>query len=308
MYLWDFGAPMDVAARALLLSMGLLLGPAEFEDRPEASNRPFGIDFGICGVGLHAQDTVDIAPCLFVEGNSGIKQLIRRPLSANERAYQALVTVFGSNLDWTKDVVVVPVGPVTLQSDPGDPISTTVTGQLGAPVQWGADRGYLTAGHVGKKVGTRVNGSAGQVGNVVFALDPTGITFPSSIDVSVVEVTPSSWGNRLGITGAGKPGPMANVQVFRRTNPNPVAAVVCGKTDWWTVTSPTTPPTTLRGVYLSTIGVTAGGDCGGPVLLAGSKTVIGHVAAGGPSTSCFQDVRHQLRRIKADPAFASIRI
>ena len=61
----------------------------------------------------------------------------RRPI------YDAVAQVFGTDLGWIlKDLIVVQTGPMELQADPGDPIQTTVTGQLGAPVQWGTSRGF----------------------------------------------------------------------------------------------------------------------------------------------------------------------
>ena len=166
----------------------------------------------------------------------------------------------------------------------------------------------LTAGHVGKSVGTIVHDSSlNTVGRVVFALDPTGKGATPEIDVAVVELAAGQgWGNKLGITGSVVPPPLAALDIYRRSLPNPVVNTVRSKSAWWIVSQ--NPLTTLLSVYITTSGATGGGDSGGPVLLQGTKNLVGHIAAGGPAASCLQDVRYQLRKIKSNPAFSSIRI
>jgi hypothetical protein len=222
--------------------------------------------------------------------------------------YEAVARVFGTNLDWIlKDVIVVQTGRLELQADPGDPVQTTATGQLGAPVQWGTSFGFLTAGHVGKSVGSIVQDSGlNTVGTVVFAMDPTGKGATPEIDVAVVEVPWKDWGNRLGITGAAVARGSAAIDIYRRSYPNPIPSTIQGGKGWCVVSPPGAPLTTLNAVYLSSAGVTAGGDSGGPVMLNRTTNIIGHVAAGGPATSCIQDVRHQMRKIKSKPAFKTI--
>ena len=311
MWLWEFGASVETAGRALLLSEGLYHGPltGEFNEPFEV---PFALNYGITGVGLYALSSSEIVPCLYTPGSLDVSELTPHPFQLGGPFFEAILQVFGKDFEWiVRDLIVVETGPMELQYDPGDPIQTTThTGQLGAPVQWGSSRGFLTAGHVGQKSGTTItDASLRKVGSVVYALDPTGKSATPGIDVAVVEVpygTP--WGNTLGITGTSVATPLAAIDVYRRSTPNPVASSVRSKADWWVVTAPSTPSTTLRAIYLSSTGVTSGGDSGGPVLLQGTTKIIGHVAAGGAAASCIQDVRRQLRKIKSDPTFSSIHI
>lgn len=310
MWLWEFGAPIETAARALLLAEGLYEGPTLGESG-EWSNVPFGFTYGITGVGLYARGPNDIVPSIYTVGSPELKEMIWTPFPTFSPFYEAVARVFGTELDWIlKDVIVVQTGRLELQADPGDPIQTsTDTGQLGAPVRWGPSCGYLTAGHVGKSVGTAIDDPAlHTVGTVVYAADPTGKGATPEIDVAVVEVPSRSWGNRLGITGAAVARGLAAVDVYQRFNPKPIPSTIQGGKSWFVTSPPGAPLTTLNAVYLTSTGVTSGGDSGGPVMLSGTSTMIGHVVAGGPNTSCIQDVRHQLRKIKSNPAFKAIRI
>jgi hypothetical protein len=310
MWLWEFGAPLETAARALLLSEGLYQGPT-LGETGEWSSVPFAFNYGITGVGLYARKPNEIVPSVYTVGSPDVKEMTWTAFPNEGPFYEAVTQVFGPDPGWIlKDVIVVQTGRLELQTDPGDPIQTSVTGQLGAPVQWGTSRGFLTAGHVGKRVGTIVQDSAlNTVGTVVFAIDPTGNGATPEIDVAVVEVAAGqAWGNSLGITGAAVARASAAIDIYRRSHPNPVPSMIQGGKAWCVVSPPGAPLTTLNAVYLSSAGVTASGDSGGPVMLQGTATMIGHVAAGGPATSCIQDVRHQIRKIKSNPAFRTIRI
>jgi hypothetical protein len=126
--------------------------------------------------------------------------------------------------------------------------------------------------------------------------------------VAVVEVAAGQWGNRLGITGTAVARGSAAIEVYRRGYPNPVPSTIQGGQGWFIASAPGAPLTTLGAVYLLSAGVTVLGDSGGPVTLQGTSAIIGHVAAGGPATSCIQDVLHQLKRIKSNKAFKTIQI
>lgn len=308
MWFWEFGASSETAARALLLSEGLFQGPT-LARTGDWSNVPFGFNYGITGVGLHATG-YDIVPAIYTVGSPDQQEMTWAPFSSDTPIYEAVAQVFGTDLDWIlKDVIVVQTGRLELQADPADPIQTSVVGQLGAPVQWGASQGFLTAGHVGLAVNTVVQDYAlNTVGNVVFALDPTGKGATPEIDVAVVEVPASQFGNSLGITGTAVARGSASIEVYRRGYPHPVSSTIQGGQGWFVASAPGAPLTTLASVYLLSAGVTVLGDSGGPVMLQGTKTIIGHVAAGGPATSCIQDVRHQLRRIRSNKAFRTIQI
>lgn len=309
MWFWEFGAPLETAARALMLSEGLYRGPSLWQ-RGEGLRVPFGFNYGITGVGLYVRNKDDIVASIYTVGNPNLEQMTWTSFPSEGPFYDAVVQVFGEDLNWIlKDVIVVQTGRLSLQADPGDPIQTSVTGQLGAPVQWGTSRGYLTAGHVGKGVGTVVQDSwFNTVGTVRFAMDPTGKGDEPEIDVAVVEVDAARWGNRLGITGTAVARGAAALDVYRRGTPNPVPATVQGGQGWFIASLPGDPVTTLASVYVLSAGVTADGDSGGPVMLQGSTTLIGHIAAGGPATSCIQDVSLQMSAIKSDAAFKTIRI
>jgi hypothetical protein len=90
-------------------------------------------------------------------------------------------------------------------------------------VTWGAQRGYLTAGHVGQKVGAKADdGSGHNIGTVVFV--QTGSTGAqsqactgSSVDVAVIELNPGvQHGNSLGIVATAVPQPRSAVAVHTR--------------------------------------------------------------------------------------------
>jgi hypothetical protein len=332
MWLWEFGASMDVAARALLLAEGLYQGPEPESQSETTASVPFGLSYGICGVGLYALPTghaaskskgsilfppftarENIVPCLFVTAGPGLERLVTQPLATFAPAGAAITAVFGEEYTtWTSDVVVAPVSPMRPQADPGDPVQTSKTGQLGAPVSWGGGKGYLTAGHVGLSVGSVVYDDAGsRIGSIVYADDPTGVgsTAAPGIDVALVDLDSGiPWGNSLGIASAAVAKGLDNVDVYTRASlkSGPTMVSLCSKSEWFIVDDPPTPPTALRGVYLSSNGVTAAADSGGPVLLNGTKSIIGHIGAGGSNTSCFQDIRRQLRRIKSNSIYKAI--
>jgi len=311
MWLWEFGASPETTARAFLLSEGLFQGPT-LGEKGEWSNVPFGFNYGITGVGLYARNANDIVPSIYTVGSPDLKELTWTSFSNDGPFYEAIVQVFGKEMDlnWIlKDLIVVQTGRLELQADPGDPIQTSVLGQLGAPVRWGASQGFLTAGHVGLSVGTVVQDYAlNTVGTVAFALDPTGKGPNPEIDVAVVEVPPGHCGNRLGITGTAIARGAAAIDVYQRGSRNPIPTTIQGGKGWFVASAPGAPLTVLDAVYLTSGGVTALGDSGGPVMLPGTSTIVGHIVAGGPATSCVQDARRQLRKIRRNKTFKTIQI
>jgi hypothetical protein len=307
MAVWEFGDNREAAGRALLLAAALLDGPRN-TDRPEAG--PFGWRFRICGVGLFARQT-EVVPAVYIERESVFELAALNWREAPE-VVAALRAAFGENLDWVGDnVVAVPVSSTFLHADPGDPLHVLkMNGQFGAPVTWGAGKGFLTAGHVGQKVNMSVDdGSGKRLGTVVFvrtanAIQPQGCA-GSSVDVAVVALDPGvPQGNRLKIVSTTVPAPYGAVEVHTRSGVKP--ARVSGAARWWYVSG---KGVTLTEIYLSGGGVTAYGDSGGPVMEAGwGGRIIGHIVSGGAAISCFQDIDHQLAEIRKDPAFATIRL
>ena len=74
MWLWEFGAPLEIAARALLLSQGLYEGPTLGESG-EWSNVPFAFNYGITGVGLYVRNPNDIVPSIYTVGSPDLKEM-----------------------------------------------------------------------------------------------------------------------------------------------------------------------------------------------------------------------------------------
>ncbi len=308
MALWEFGSDRDAAGRALLFAAALLDGPRGTDFTEVA---PFGWKHRICGVGLVAKDQTQVVPALFIERTDPIFELSALDWREVPEARNGLREAFGANLDWVGNVVAVPVAPSSLHARSGGPVNVLgQNGQLGAPVTWDGDSGYLTAGHVGQLVNENAYDENGvNFGRVVFVrtaspIQPQGCA-GSSVDVAVIRLNRDlPHNNNLLIASIAAPQPDGRVEVHTRRGVK--IAQIYGAARWWYVSG---GRVTLTEVYLSSRGVTQAGDSGGPVLLAGATgQIIGHIVSGGTATSCFQDIAHQLSEIRKDPNFQAIRL
>ena len=193
------------------------------------------------------------------------------------------------------------VSPTALQVGPGSATRALgINGQLGAPVSWSANKGYLTAGHVAQSVKASVDDGNGKViGKVAWvrtasAVQPQGCA-GSSVDVAVIELQVGRPNNKGGIKSTALAQPFSALDV--QTKKGVKTTRIVGTARWWYLPRPT--GVTLTEIYLSEKDVTADGDSGGPVLLsAPGGQVIGHIEGGGKNTSCFQDIHHQLAEVR----------
>jgi hypothetical protein len=303
MSLWGFGATTDAVGRALLLAEGLRRGPPGWD----VKGGPFGVRFGICGVGLFSRSANNVLPSLFINSGTTLHELAEQPLAEFPGAREALYRVFQDSPELLKaDILAVPVSPTFSQISSGDLVSVNgIRGQLGAPVKWQTSSGYLTAGHVGQSNKLVVHDHLmSSIGTVVYVLDPlSSPTLSNGVDVAVIELNQGmTHGAPPAITATAIPTANAAVDVYTQSGVR--SAQIYGSAAWWYAAS---SKVTYTDVYLSGTGVTKGGDSGGPVLLSGNPThIIGHVVCGGSATSCFQDVDHQLAAIRNNPSFSTI--
>jgi hypothetical protein len=309
MALWQFGGGGEQPGRAMVLAEGLLNGPPSQKGLKD----PFGIKFGICGVGLFGESQNTLRAAIFIDNSSQTKPLEAHPLYDFPSCRDALGTTFGGDRTWLeRDVVVVPVPKSIAQIAPGEYVRAGASGQLGCPVKWGStpSQGVLTAGHVGIYSGSLAYDSAGAlVGAVKFVLNPAPGSGAAEIDVAVIELT-TGISLKIGpsITGSAIPPPGAAIEVHVQQSraPSVKTTNVYGNASWWHATLSNV---TYSDVYISG-GVTQPGDSGGPVFLGGAAgQIIGHIVCGSPGhVSCIQDIQQQLKAISNDPAFSAIRI
>jgi hypothetical protein len=328
MALWSFGESPLLSARALFLAEALYHGPSR-EGAP-GPDIPFGARYGIYGVGLASffgGFAEAFGVCMLME-----EQLVPPPL-ASDLAYEGdsdmmvmpvvravalrevaaasdpMGQLFGERinspeLEWLNSVAVLAVPAPAPNFSPGDKIYATQQGLAGTPVSWSGGHGFLTAGHVGA-MRTAVADGSGQVGTVVFCSDPTSHGKSVEADVAVVELTK---GVRMhtspAVTGSLRPASSCDVDVYTQTGPTTISLM--GDLKW--LFMPATNGT-YGEVYMSTSGVTVGGDSGGPVFRQGSSELIGHVVgSSGTATSYFQSVDYQIDEIRKNPTFANIRL
>lgn len=305
MSLFQFGATTEDTGRALVLAAGLMQGPSR--DRP--LTQPFAMSAGVCGVGLFVENR-SVFPTIFMNApHIGDAELRAFGIGDFPILRDVLGMAFPEGRDWLlKNLKVVSVAPCRPLADTGGIIiSAQKKGLLGARVKWGSGEGYLTAGHVGQRVGNAVKDAAGgTVGSVVFVNDPQPNTSATAdIDIALVECDPKNVAinNSLGITNMATA--VSNDSVTVSTQSGPASTSIVGYCKWFTAMN--SSGVVFADVYLSTHGVTINGDSGGPVTLANSPAdVIGHVVAGGANTSCLQDIKPQIARVRSDPLFTSL--
>jgi hypothetical protein len=307
MSLWQFGGTVEHTGRAMVLADGLLNGPIP----QKKLSRPFGADFGICGVGLFGESRRNLKSAIFIDKLEKETKLRAFGLADFPKVRDALGLAFGSEREWLEqDVVVVPVPKTSAQVAPGAYVKAGAPGQLGCPVKWGSgpSKGILTAGHVGLSVGTKAYDDAGkQIGTVIFVLNPSpGAGATAAIDVAVIEfssgvvavTTP-----KIVATAIPPPGAAVEVHVRRSHAATVHTTNIYGGAGWFYAVLSNV---TYSDVYISG-GVTQSGDSGGPVFLQGVVgNIIGHVVCGAPAISCIQDIQQQLKAISNDPVFSTI--
>ena len=301
MSLIRFGASPEDAGRALVLAAGLLQGPST----DASPDRPLRALYGVCGVGLFAEQG-RAWPTIFVDAPDMQGTLVAIGASDFPRVNEIIRLVFPQGPSWlTDNLKVVHVAPCAKHADTGDKIIAGTGGRLGALVRWGTSLGYLTAGHVGQRVGnTVVDAAGGSIGSVVYANDPQPNQHATAdIDIALVKCDPTVLAGNIGsirMVGTAKSNDRVIVQYV------PPITTIVAYCKWFVAT---TSGVTFADVYLSSNGITGNGDSGAPVVLAGnSQSVIGHVVAGGRNTSCFQDVKPQMARVRSDPQFAALTI
>jgi hypothetical protein len=288
----------------MVLAAGLLQGP--WTDA--RLYRPYGTMLGICGVGLFTSGGVRPSPAVFVEDPAASGPLGTAAPGEFPKVGDALAVVFPEDRPYLeKNLTIVRVAPTALQASPAEPIEVGgERGHLGAPVHWGPVRGFLTAGHVGKKQGNAVvDASGAPIGSVAYANDPKLSQDASAdVDIALVECGAGvSALNPLGIRSVATA--RANELVSVHTQRGALNATVVAYCSWFSAG----PQGTFADVYLASVAVTAPGDSGAPVTLATShQGVIGHVVAGGANTSCFQDIKPQLAHLRSVAPFAALAI
>jgi hypothetical protein len=307
MSLSQFGGTAEHTGRAMVLADGLLDGP----ESQKKLSRPFGVDFGICGVGLFGESRSNLKSAIFIDQPPKETKLQAFGLTDFPKIRDALGLAFGGDRVWLeRDVLVVPVPQTGAQAAPGDYVKAGAPGQLGCPVKWGSgpSNGILTAGHVALSVGTIAYDAASkQIGTVKFVLNPSpGSGAIAGIDVAVIEfATGVVAATTPKIVSAAIPPPGAAVEVHvQRSHAATIQPTkIYGSAGWWYAVLSNV---TYSDVYISG-GVTQAGDSGGPAFLQGVVgRVIGHVVCGAPTVSCIQDIQQQLKAISNDPVFASI--
>jgi hypothetical protein len=302
MSLIRFGANPEDAGRALVLAAGLLQGPLNADNR----ERPLRVARGLCGVGLFA-DKGGIWPSIFVDAPKMQGKLAALEPSEYPRINDILGQVFFYGREWlTKNLKIVPVASCKIQANSADAITCVgIRGRFGVPVNWSGSRGYMTAGHVGQQVGNTVyDASKAGIGAVVFASDPQPNQYATAdFDIALVECDPNAVINNLRIGNFATAA--ANESVLVHAGNPPLPTDILAYCKWFAATQ---SAVTFADVYLSSNAVTVDGDSGAPVTLRKSGEVIGHVVAGGANTSCFQDIKPQLARLRSDSKFASLAI
>lgn len=301
MGLAHFGGDAQSTARALALASALLDGPQrQMVERRE----PLAYSAArICGVGLfYAQGRC--WPAVIQEDYDAPNQLESRSAEGVLPVLRELAGMVyrDRGVDWLLDGLrLVPVLPCRAQAGLGDAIAVGgIDGQLGAPVRWSAGQGYLTAGHVGQALGTMAfDAFGGPLGHVVQVRNPPPGGGGRHIDVAVIEVPASMTIGSVRASSA-----QANDAIVVQTRKGPQLTNVLA---YCTFFYASLSAVTLADVYLSANGVTQGGDSGGPAWLGRRhEELVGHVVAGGPNTSCVQDVQQQIAKIRSDPGFASL--
>lgn len=262
----------------------------------------------MCGVGLFGGEG-GTWPTIFVDAPDIQGDLVAVDVSEYPAVNEAIGFVFPDGRDWlTHNLKIVRVAPCAKHANTAEKIRAAMRGRLGARVQWAPTLGYLTAGHVGQRVGNAVIDAAGvRIGSVVFANDPQPNQATADIDIALVQCdTGVTVNNSLGIRTVATA--RANDRVIVHTLPGRQNATVVAYCKWFAASGVTPADVyTFADVYLSSRAVTVDGDSGGPVTLGGNTHgVIGHVVAGGRNTSCFQDIKPQMARVRSDPQFAAL--
>lgn len=303
----------DAAAvgQAMLLAQALLNGSHKgrppklayagqsIESLRENEKRPFGVEFGVLGVGvvvtpaglraviLHSSDETTFRP---------------QPIMQVPALHSAVQSVIPGGLNVVDDAVALSISDPQLLAAPGDPVSSAVTGTAGVQLNWGAGLvGILTAGHVCKSTSNAVT-VGGMAGSVALALDPTSHGGSVEADVSVIQLTTSVPATSQ-ITSTTVATGGDSVTIATRSGKS-VTTKIMGLLQWlWLPSS----NCTCGQVYLTTTNVTVSGDSGAPAK-KGSE-LVGHVIAGSPGMTTFiQAIDYQLQEIRVNPTFAAARL
>jgi len=274
---------VDLAARTQLPADVLLSGPV---GRKESI--PFVWRFGVCGVGVLANDAGILTSVLF-STESPQNQFM--PLNA------ILSTLIADLLDeipaWLSDVRLLGVPAPEPQISPGDAISCpNLSGSAGCNVRWATKTGFLIAGHVGGASHGACNCGGLHVGSIVYCNNPSNHGANIEADVGVVELNSGIiMQNAFTTPSAAGPNAAINVVTNQGSRRAYLPTNVRGYSRWQY--SPSLNGT-WGDVYHTMNAVTQPGNSGSPVIDS-SQGVIGHVVGALPNVATLiQDIHYQL--------------
>ena len=302
-------SPEDAIAvgQAMLLAHAFLEGPPDsiprsFAYAPDSLEHfarrrahPFGMEFGVCGVGvLITRQGLRTA----ILHNSSDASFEPKPVTEVKELNSALRYAIPGGSATVPNVVVLPVSDPEMQAAPGDAVSSALNGTAGVQLNWGPGLdGILTAGHVCKSSPNAT--VAGVNETVVLALDPTNHGSPPEADVSVIRLTSAvPAGIKITSTAVASGSDMVTIATRSRKL---MSTAVMGQLQWlWIPKS----KCTCGQIYMTTQNVTIPGDSGAPVRKG--TDLVGHVIAGSPGmTTYIQSIDYQLQEIRKCSGFSA---
>jgi hypothetical protein len=286
----------DVAARGLLLAD--ILGNGARVNEPPA-RVPYGWEFGVCGVGVEADDKRLYTTVFTTKGLSPGKT---DALKGYSGLADALAKSLGSRPSWFDDVRLVGVNPPEPQVAVGDAISATFPGAAGCNVRWSGTAGFLTVGHVAGAAPCLVSCAGKPIGTVAYSNDPTNHGTTPEADVALITLNQGATLQNP-FTGSVTIGANTSVSVVKSSGR--VAATV---RSFSTFQYSPKLQGTWGDTYITTAVVTKGGDSGAPVVNS-VNAVIGHVVGAIPGYgTLIQAIDYQLRAISLQQQFSGIQI
>ena len=288
----NFVESADFGERAQRWADALYFGPPGWE-RPI----PFGVAFGISGVGLiklYGKDYIALLAPL--EKGAEEYPLIEAPVSAPQsdpNIYEAIQIALPNELP--DQVCVLRIPRMARSAAAGVVIYGAMQGRAGPRVTWASTRvGFITAGHVAAGAGY-VTDATGRVvfGRTVHAFDPATPSGGSAPNVDVALIEPPS-GSAVSHFAKGSVVPGLSAIDLHLATP-PRASTILGMISWYVWPG----LGTYVDLFMTNAACTVPGDSGAAVTNAGTSDLIGIVVGGTRTFSSFiQDIDRQIAALR----------
>ncbi|WP_247424213.1 hypothetical protein [Ralstonia pseudosolanacearum] len=204
--------------------------------------------------------------------------------------YASISSLWDRAPEWLGRVRALGIFEPELHLQTGDRAQASLGGSTGCSLNWAGGSGFAMAGHVAPTVGAPVNCGGSQIGQVVWANNPTGHGTSIEADFSVVSIGANS-SFSCPYSTCSHARPYDHISVVRQGGRPFQQSIVIGMFAAMALPSHNS---TIGDVYITARQISSPGDSGAAVIKSNGE-IVGHVIGAIPGCATLvQDVSYQI--------------